>query len=187
MWFWLLLYWQERKSREEKEMRIRLVFVIDCCISFLIIVGYHLPFQHNKLFHLPYMAVAEISLRISLRVRPEEPFLLLKYIITLSLILYSYYQQSLSLVNTLSCKYNYFPHISWFVLLLLQLAFTNQNTTIIVNLFKKTLLLCILRWNRSTGDFKAPKFLANHQKMLNTFPYKIVSSCGGMKKNWSRK
>ena len=26
-------------------------------------VGYHLPFQHNELFHLPYMAVAEISLR----------------------------------------------------------------------------------------------------------------------------
>ena len=54
-------------------------------------VGYHLPFQHNELFHLPYMAVAEISLGISLRVRPEEPFLLLKYIITLSLILCSYY------------------------------------------------------------------------------------------------
>ena len=55
-------------------------------------VGYHLPFQHNQLFHLPYMAVAEISLgRISLQVRPEKPFLLLKYIITLSLILCSYY------------------------------------------------------------------------------------------------
>ena len=54
-------------------------------------VGYHLPFQHNELFHLPYRAVAEISPGISLRVRPEEPFLLLKYIITLSLILYSYY------------------------------------------------------------------------------------------------
>ena len=40
------------------------------------IVGYHLPFQHNELFHLPYMAVAEISLgRISIRVRPEEPCL----------------------------------------------------------------------------------------------------------------
>ena len=25
-------------------------------------VGYHLAFQHNELFHLPYMAVAEISL-----------------------------------------------------------------------------------------------------------------------------
>ena len=38
---------------------------------------------------------------------------------------------SLSLVNTLSCKYNYyFPHISWFVLLLLLLVFTNQNTTL---------------------------------------------------------
>ena len=56
------------------------------------IVGYHLPFQLNELFHLPHMAAAEISLeRISLQVRPEEPFLLLKYIITLSLILYSYY------------------------------------------------------------------------------------------------
>ena len=31
-------------------------------------VGYHLPFQHNERFHLPYMAVAEISLGISLRV-----------------------------------------------------------------------------------------------------------------------
>ena len=64
---------------------------------------------------------------ISLRVRPEEPFLLLKYILTLSLILCSY---RLFLVNTLSCKYNYFPHISWFVLLLLLLVFTNQNTTL---------------------------------------------------------
>ena len=55
-------------------------------------VGYHLAFQHNERFHLPYMAVAEISLgRISQRVRPEEQFLLLKYIITLSLILCSYY------------------------------------------------------------------------------------------------
>ena len=44
---------------------------------------------------------------------------------------------SLSLVNTLSCKYNYFPHISWFVLLLLQLVFTNQNTT--VNLSKSVI------------------------------------------------
>ena len=60
-------------------------------------VGNHLPFQHNELFHLPYMAVVEIGLgRVSLQVRPEEPFLLLKYIITLSLILYSYYWQSLS-------------------------------------------------------------------------------------------
>ena len=25
-------------------------------------VGYHLPFQHNELFYLPYMAIAEISL-----------------------------------------------------------------------------------------------------------------------------
>ena len=64
-------------------------------------VGYHLPFQHNELFHLPYMAVAEISLGISLRVISEEPFLLLKYIITLSLILCSYYKQSLS------CKYSF--------------------------------------------------------------------------------
>ena len=54
-------------------------------------VGYHLPFQHNELFHLPYMAVAEINMGISLQVRPEEPFPLLKYIITLSLILCSYY------------------------------------------------------------------------------------------------
>ena len=53
-------------------------------------VGHHLPFQHNELIHLPYMAVADISLRISLRVRPEEPFLLLKYILTLALILFSY-------------------------------------------------------------------------------------------------
>ena len=60
--------------------------------TFLLSVGYHLPFQHNELFHLPYMAVAEISLwRISLRVRQEEPFLLLKYILTLSLILCSCY------------------------------------------------------------------------------------------------
>ena len=61
------------------------------CYMALISVGYHLPFQHNELFHLPYMAVAEISLGISLQVRPEEPFLLLKYIITLSQILCSYY------------------------------------------------------------------------------------------------
>ena len=60
-------------------------------VSILISVEYHLLFQHNQLFYLPYMAVAEISMGISLRVRPEEPFLLLKYIITLSLILCSYY------------------------------------------------------------------------------------------------
>ena len=59
--------------------------------SRILTVGYHLPFQHNELFHQPYMTVAEISLGISLRVRPEEPFLLLKYIITLSLILCPYY------------------------------------------------------------------------------------------------
>ena len=102
--------------------RVRCTFII----HFFQSVGCHLPFQHNKLFHLPYMAVAEISLRISLRVRPEEPFLLLKYIITLSLILIT---NSLSLGNALFCKYNYLPHISWFVLLLLLLVFTNQNTT----------------------------------------------------------
>ena len=63
-----------------------------CFLALLYNVGYHLPFQHNELFHLPYMAVTEISLgTISLRVRPEEPFLLLKYIITLSLIPCSYY------------------------------------------------------------------------------------------------
>ena len=28
------------------------------------IVGYQLPFQYNELFYVPYMAVAEISLRI---------------------------------------------------------------------------------------------------------------------------
>ncbi len=28
----------------------------------LVSVGYHLAFQHNERFHLPYMAVAEISL-----------------------------------------------------------------------------------------------------------------------------
>ena len=66
-----------------------------------VIVGYHLTFQHNELFHLPYMAVTDISQRISLQVRPEEPFLLLKYIITLLLILCSYYLQSLS------CKYSF--------------------------------------------------------------------------------
>ena len=58
---------------------------------FIFSVWYHLPFQHNELFYLPYMAVAEINLGISLRVRPEELFLLLKYIITLSLILCSYF------------------------------------------------------------------------------------------------
>ena len=48
---------------------------------------------------------------------------------------------SLSLVNTLSCKFNYFPHISWFVLLLLLLVFTNQNTTHInINKFLNTLV-----------------------------------------------
>ena len=64
-----------------------------CWVLLLFVTaGYLLPFQHDELFHLPYMAVAEISQgRISLRVRPEELFLLLKYIITLSLILCSYY------------------------------------------------------------------------------------------------
>ena len=68
------------------------VYNIYCWSSTVMVhVGYHLTFQHNELFHLPYMAVAEISLRISLQVRPEELFLLLKYIINLSLILCSYY------------------------------------------------------------------------------------------------
>ena len=36
-------------------------------------VGYHLPFQHNELFHLLYMAVAKISLgRISVKWSPIE-------------------------------------------------------------------------------------------------------------------
>ena len=80
--------------------------------SYKIGVGYHLPFQHNELGHLPYMAAALIpraqsrSVWQSTNLRPEEPFLLLKYILTLSLILRSYYCQSL--VNTCSCKYNFF-------------------------------------------------------------------------------
>ena len=58
----------------------------------IVSAGYRIPFQRNELFHLSYMTVAEISLGgISLRARPEELFLLLKYIITLSLILCSYY------------------------------------------------------------------------------------------------
>ncbi len=66
-------------------------FQVVCSSLIYYSVGYHLPFQHNELFHLPYMAVAEICLGISLQVRLEEPFLLLKYILTLSLILCSYY------------------------------------------------------------------------------------------------
>ena len=31
-------------------------------ISNISAVGYYLPFQHNELFHPPYMAIAEISL-----------------------------------------------------------------------------------------------------------------------------
>ena len=76
----------------------------------MVYVGYHQPFQHNELFHLTYMAVAEINLGIS------------HVLIT----------NSLSLLNALSCKYNYFPHKSWFVLLLLLFVFTNQNTTIYI-------------------------------------------------------
>ena len=66
-------------------------------------VGYHLPFRHNELVHLPYMAVASNTSRsgqstISLvwmstftNLRLEEPFILLKYILTLTLTLCSYY------------------------------------------------------------------------------------------------
>ena len=56
-------------------------------------VGYPLPFQHNEQGHLPYMAVALIPRGSS----PDQStslksrFLLLKYILTLSLILCSYY------------------------------------------------------------------------------------------------
>ena len=34
-----------------------------CKALCIVIDRHHLPFQHNELFHLPYMAVAEISLR----------------------------------------------------------------------------------------------------------------------------
>ena len=41
-------------------------------------VGYHLPFQHNELFHMPYMAIAEtspiVSVQISLRLRVWRAF-----------------------------------------------------------------------------------------------------------------
>ena len=48
-------------------------------------------FNKGRYWVSPTFSAAEISLRISLRIRPEEPFLLLKYTITLSLILCSYY------------------------------------------------------------------------------------------------
>ena len=61
-------------------------------------VGYHLPFQYNELGHLPYMAVALIPRHQSRLVWDQTTstslksrFLLLKYILTLSLILCSYY------------------------------------------------------------------------------------------------
>ena len=140
------------------------------------IVGYHLPFQYNELFHLPYMAIAEISLGRSVRVRPEEPFLLLKYILTLSLIL-CFINNNVCLVNPLSCKYNYFPQISWFVLLLLLLVFTNQNTTEILTKSKESQFIWIkfinaitqkhfLIWNsKLTCAIKPPK-------MINLYDFK---------------
>ena len=85
-----LLSKRERTALKMKSSN-KILWMLITLLDFKNSVGYPLPFQHNELFHLPYMAVAEISLGISLRVRPEEPFLLLKSIITLSLILCSYY------------------------------------------------------------------------------------------------
>ena len=89
--FWINTFIATRYSTPIEKNGCKIVPLICQRVWHLIIVGYHLPFQHNELFPLPYMAVAEITLWISLRVRPEEPFLLLKYIITLSLILCYYY------------------------------------------------------------------------------------------------
>ena len=93
MVWWIRISHPDRvKSCVDPNDRIKLRAIRNSFCYKLISVGYHQPFQHNELFHLPYMAVAEITLgRISLRVRPEEPFLLLKYILTLSPILCSYY------------------------------------------------------------------------------------------------
>ena len=64
----------QNTKHEAKKSICRIFIALD-----IIDIGYHLPLQHNELFHLPHMEVAEISLGISRRVRPEEPFLLLKY------------------------------------------------------------------------------------------------------------
>ena len=82
-----------------------------------LLFGYHPPFWHKELVLLRYMTVALRSDQPEIRsdrdqstsmcLRPEEPFLLLKYILTQSLILSCYYSQSLSCKYS-SCKYNYF-------------------------------------------------------------------------------
>ena len=117
-------------------------------IYIYIYVRYHLPFQHNELFHLSYMAVAgdQSGNKPTSQTRRAVPIVeVYHYFYHKSYVLIT---NSLSLVNTLSCKYNYFPHISWFVLLLSLLVFTNQNTTIyfesIENIYLTSVLFFIL-------------------------------------------
>ena len=85
----------------------------------LLSVGYHLPFRHNELVHLPYMAVAlipdqdesEICLRSVYFYESEtrRAFPIVEvYPNSIANVLTT---NSLSLVNTLSCKYTISSHI----------------------------------------------------------------------------
>ena len=52
----LLFTWGLIFMKLEQEENFVSIYIY---IYIYIYVGYHLPFQHNELFHLPYMAVAE--------------------------------------------------------------------------------------------------------------------------------
>ena len=60
------------------------------CLAY-VSVGYYVPFLHNELFHLPYMAVAEISLgRISLPRHVGVNFTIVKSYFQTALLIFVY-------------------------------------------------------------------------------------------------
>ena len=110
---------KEKKKKRILREKIVLVFAKKFFLEFSFIhcVGYQLPFQHNELFHLPYGSSRDQSGdKPTSQTRRAVPIVeVYHYSITNP----TFLLLTVSLVNTLSCKYNYFPHISWFVLLLL--------------------------------------------------------------------
>ena len=87
-----------------------IISIYSFLFSVFLTVGYHLLFQLIELVHLPYIAVAS-NTRKPKGPEGEEPFLIttpilfLNYIRILSTNPMFLFSNSLSLVNTLSCKY----------------------------------------------------------------------------------
>ena len=81
-----------------------------------ITVGYHLPFRHNELVHLPYIAVVTNTSRVE----GEETILITEANIIVGLYPYSVFTNPMFLsTNSLSIVNTFFPvnitRISWFV------------------------------------------------------------------------